>query len=520
MNLESTTINLRARNGWEALDLGLAMYQQYALQIWRAQLLAMAPIIAISFLAFGNNAVWFQLAIWWFKPWYDRMMLAVLGDAVFGKPPTTRALIARIPQILGTGLLQCLTIYRLDPSRSFNLPVWQLERLKGKARWNRAAILGKRSRNMSIGLTMALVHIEILTIMFGLMLLVVMFMPDVFDFSLIDYLDSELPEDHIYAWIWALGYTISIFVIEPLYVASGFALYLNRRINLEGWDIELGLRRLQQRLEAENSETRSKMKRSKLGVAGAIGFATLLFLGADSSKTALADSEQSAAVNSGTELKQAPYTATEAKEILEKIYDRDEFGKPYTESKLRFKERTRDRDEEEEPETGSDWSESDAQQIATVIKFSVITLIIVGLALVVYYARRWEGLWERDRKEDAAEMPTSIAGVRLDSDELTGDIVQAAREALQAGDLIGALSLLYRGSLLRLIKRRHVAFNSGATEYDCLRLVKRHFSATTFEYFSALTREWLRLVYAKRNPRAEKVSELIDGFRLTMEPES
>ncbi len=35
---------------------------------------------------------------------------------------------------------------------------------------------------------------------------------------------------------------------EPVYVACGFSLYLNRRTVLEAWDLELVFRRLRQRL--------------------------------------------------------------------------------------------------------------------------------------------------------------------------------------------------------------------------------------------------------------------------------
>ncbi len=39
-------------------------------------------------------------------------------------------------------------------------------------------------------------------------------------------------------------------VTEPLYVACGFALYLNKRTWLEGWDLQLGLSRLGERRRA------------------------------------------------------------------------------------------------------------------------------------------------------------------------------------------------------------------------------------------------------------------------------
>jgi len=40
-----------------------------------------------------------------------------------------------------------------------------------------------------------------------------------------------------------VSYALAIFLIEPFYVAAGFAMYLNRRAELEAWDIEQEFRR-------------------------------------------------------------------------------------------------------------------------------------------------------------------------------------------------------------------------------------------------------------------------------------
>ena len=42
----------------------------------------------------------------------------------------------------------------------------------------------------------------------------------------------------------AIAYGAAVLVLEPFYVAAGFGLYLNRRTMLEGWDIEVALRRI------------------------------------------------------------------------------------------------------------------------------------------------------------------------------------------------------------------------------------------------------------------------------------
>jgi type IV secretory pathway TrbD component len=40
-----------------------------------------------------------------------------------------------------------------------------------------------------------------------------------------------------------LGYAAAVAFVEPFYVAAGFGMYLNRRVELEAWDIEQEFRR-------------------------------------------------------------------------------------------------------------------------------------------------------------------------------------------------------------------------------------------------------------------------------------
>jgi hypothetical protein len=44
------------------------------------------------------------------------------------------------------------------------------------------------------------------------------------------------------AWATYAAYAVSVLFVEPFFVASGFAMYLNRRVELEAWDVEQELR--------------------------------------------------------------------------------------------------------------------------------------------------------------------------------------------------------------------------------------------------------------------------------------
>ena len=43
--------------------------------------------------------------------------------------------------------------------------------------------------------------------------------------------------------ISSIAYAIAVLFLEPFYVAAGFGMYLNRRAELEAWDIEQEFRR-------------------------------------------------------------------------------------------------------------------------------------------------------------------------------------------------------------------------------------------------------------------------------------
>ena len=47
----------------------------------------------------------------------------------------------------------------------------------------------------------------------------------------------------LHALIFAAATAIAVLFLEPFYVAAGFALYVNRRVELEAWDVEQELRR-------------------------------------------------------------------------------------------------------------------------------------------------------------------------------------------------------------------------------------------------------------------------------------
>lgn len=241
MQLEHISLVLRPRGAYEATDLGVRLLQRNAWPVYRAWLLFAVPLMLAAMTLQSVYVFLPVLAIWWFKPLYDRIVLFVLSRAVFGTRVGMTDVSAGWRVWLGNGLLGALTWRRLDFARAFNLPVFLLEGLRGKQRRQRVKVLQKGTRAQAVLTTVAYLHLE-QAIYFSILVLLVMMLPRYANLPIWSWIiGQEVPA----AWTVATNifYIAAMTAVEPFYVAAGFALYLNRRVELEAWDIELSLRR-------------------------------------------------------------------------------------------------------------------------------------------------------------------------------------------------------------------------------------------------------------------------------------
>jgi hypothetical protein len=241
MRIDSITLRLRPRGSYEAMDLGVRLVQRNAKVVYLAWCAFVVPF-CIAALTLNSIAAWVpSVVLWWFKPLYDRIVLFVLSRAVFGQQVAMRDVTGSWRGIFGNGLIWALTFRRFDMARSFMLPIYLLEGLSGKRRRQRAKVIQKNTRGDAVLLTVAYVHMEI-AIELSLLALLFLMLPQHSSLPIWGWLTSE--DAPIAFTILTQGlYFLAISVIEPFYVASGFTLYLNRRVELEAWDIELDLKR-------------------------------------------------------------------------------------------------------------------------------------------------------------------------------------------------------------------------------------------------------------------------------------
>ena len=97
-------IALRPRRPWEAMDLGLAMAQEWwrpALGVW---LILTVPLFVVLSLSFGGTTLPI-LVVWLLKPVFERALLHIYSRAVFGDEPDLLETLRALPKLLwGTGL--------------------------------------------------------------------------------------------------------------------------------------------------------------------------------------------------------------------------------------------------------------------------------------------------------------------------------------------------------------------------------------------------------------------------------
>ena len=460
-------VTLRRRTPWEATDLGLAMLQRWWRPVYAVHAIVLALVSSIALLlGWAFDAVWLAiLAIWWLKPLYDRAVLHVLSRAVFGAAPGPRAALRGAREWLGTGLLKALTLDRLDLARSFNLPVRQLEGSHGAEARARRQVLGRRARGSAVWLTIVCLHFESV-LLWSAGALTHLLLPAQLERARGDQVPffggftewvtaATVADGLVFAAVWL--------VLEPFYVAAGFALYLNRRTLLEGWDIEVALRRIAERHAA--------------ALMLLLSFCCFLF--------------------------PAPAHAQEKsprKEIAEVLKD-PQFG--------RYRDvmvwRERDPQDPKKLEERDGPFAAIGYALAKALQVLFWGLVAAGAAYLLWWAAKLLPRVARPPPQPYRP-PAALFGMELAPDSLPPDVAQAAAALAREGRLRDALGLLYRGALSELVHKRGVRLLASHTEGEAVRLA-------ALPYFAALVEAWRACAYARREPPAPRVEELAAQYR-------
>ena len=240
MQLDALAVRLRPRLPLEAADLGVRLCQHAARSVFPCYFLAGIPLMILA-LASYQIAEWLpSVVMWWAKPWLDRTILFVLSRAAFGTPTTPGDVWREQRDIWWRQFFFSWTVRRLSPWRALTEPVYRLEgfsilKARGRIRQIRSRVIGSALMMTTVfGLAEVALSLAVFSLIFW-------FAPAGRTPSLEEFLLGEAPAfvkiaSHI-------AYAITLLFLEPFYVAAGFGMYLNRRADLEAWDIEQEFRR-------------------------------------------------------------------------------------------------------------------------------------------------------------------------------------------------------------------------------------------------------------------------------------
>ncbi len=243
MQIETLAVRLRPRTPMEATDLGVRLCQSASRSVYRCYVVVALPVMALA-LASADVAPWLPITIvWWAKPWLDRTILFVLSRAAFGQQTTLADLWRSQRTVWWQQFLFTWTIRRISWWRSLTQPVYQLEGLSVWKAGARVRQIRRRTAGSALILTSVFALVE-LALAVALLSLVFWFAPTGQAPDLTDLLADEIATSMTPWLVLAGAYAATVLFLEPFYVAAGFAMYLNRRAELEAWDIEQELRRV------------------------------------------------------------------------------------------------------------------------------------------------------------------------------------------------------------------------------------------------------------------------------------
>jgi len=514
MHLNDASVAIRPRSAWEALDIGTLLARRHAGLLMLTWALLTLPIFALLSLIFWQHPSVSILLFWWLKPLYERLPLFILSRALFGDTPSLSECFRALPGLLRPQWLTSLTWRRLSLTRSFDLPVLQLEQLAGPARRQRLIVLGQRDTGTATWLTIVGMHLE-LALWLGALALLYLLIPAqlLSDWRWQDLLhvnDDLLWLEHLSN----LLYVLVLMIWEPIYVASGFSLYLNRRTHLEAWDLELSFRRLRDRLK-------TLLPIILLGLG-------LVFV--TPTATVWADAPPVSTVSEPSpdseRLLNQPLSSQAASAAIAELLDKPPFRNSETVTRWRFGEEQTNKEPGWlarllENVSGFDSFRRVLDNLASALEILLWSSLfgLIGLALWRYreWIRLHAGRW-RNVQTTRQAAPDLLFGLEVAPESLPADVIGEVMQ-LWNEQPRAALGLLYRAFLSRLLHEYRLPLTGAHTEGEVLQLVRATAQTELTHYAEYLTEHWLNLAYGHRLPPDAARDELCNRWRTLFEPQ-
>jgi hypothetical protein len=506
MRLSDATVVLRPRPAWEAMDLGVLLSQRHRRLLMTSWAIVTLPVFAVLSVLLWDSPSLALLLFWWLKPAFERLPLYILSSALFGETPTLRQALRQWPRLLKPQLLASLAWRRFSLSRSFLLPVIQLEDLDGEAREQRLRVLLQRNAGAAQWLTVIGAHLE-MALWIGLMALFYLLLPQQVETDW-DWQTLVTASGHDWLWLEHLTnafYALVLVFWEPVYVACGFSLYLNRRTVLEAWDIELVFRRLRQRLAAS---------------APLLLLIACLLIPAAPPVWAV----QPADAPNAPRLLNQPLNSQDARNGIKTLIEKAPFRNKETVTRYRF-------GDEPDPANSTGNKNVAPQWLKTLLSWlnghrfdglaGVLEVLLWGALIgatgwLIWRYREFLRAFGNRRPSLARKTkrpaPKHAFGLDLGPQTLPQDVAGAAEQLWQT-EPRAALSLLYRGLLSQLLHDYDLTLKPADTESQVLARIELLQRPDLLAFSRQLTGHWQNMAYGHRVPAAHLKQELCDGWR-------
>jgi len=453
----------------EAADTGLLL--------WRKNFFSIILFFAIPFwtcafalrLIPGLASYWPWLLIWLLKPLFDRPVLHIISVRFFEKDANLKRLRQGLGKSLRRGLLGDLLWRRFSPLRSAMMPVRVLEQNPKSGRWisQRKKLLKKGGLNYCFLLTLWGIAVE--TALFIGVLLFLFIMSELLMEGLSSSMWQSLRNSEVY--LYAI-FCFNCILVEPVYVCMGFSLYINSRIEVEGWDIEIIFRDFAEKLK----------NKSKTG-ALAVLFLLFLFLPL---KT-FADNGEPPAASDDVPL-----------EKLQAIFDSDDFGGEKDTWGIRLKKPI------QSTNIPSPRMQRFREAFAFVFRLIITAAIAALVVFLLFYMRKF-------RKDISGVDHPRVMPLQKKHDENPETLLEKALHFHEQGNTRLSWGYCTAAAILSWTFYRGLVFPPNATESDCASIVnsaaagvgKPCNSLCTVEeakVFSELIKNWVYLAYAQRLP--------------------
>ena len=534
MRIDQLNVALRARSSWEAMELGMALVRRQPRAAWGAWLLASAPLFVLfNALAWwhGDAFGWAWLLLWWCKPAFDRVVLYVLSRDVFGEPVTAWQALRAQRGWGVSGFWGYLGWRRFSPVRNVCLPVNLLEGADAPLRSLRRRAVLSAAAGPSMLLTLLCLGFEAVLVI-GALSAIFLFVP-------VELLSDswraawELVRQDTPAWAkFGLNgvFWLVASVIGPLHVGAGFGLYLNRRTQMEAWDVEISFRRLRERLQQAAPLLLLALLFALPGAYAPVHAQDTPQDVADDA-TAPAEEEEKAEEETLSPIDpddtpagifgDAPVDTAGFRQAVQRAYE-DPLQSPtreVTEWKAREPEDEAERNERERLKRETDAGKSKelvgsaAKMVALAMEWGLWLLLGVLLLILLLTARRWLP-WLRGSGRHKAAAPGALVEDSITLPEVVPpDVATRARQLWDRGLPRQALALLYRASVGTVVDRSGVVLPPGATEAQVLRASRRMPDARDRELFGAIVRMWQYAAYGNRLPSRDAFQALADSLQ-------